>query len=319
MFFWILNKSSLRKQRFHANLTIGIIGLEPEGGNEKMEDDFLTKIFPFKRNWFERGKIRIHYVDEGQGQPIVMFHACPMWSFAYRNLIRELSTDHRVIAFDLPGFGLSTAGSHFAYKLNSYINITEGFLEALELDDITLILHGWGGTAGMGYAVRHPRKIRSLIIFNTLSFAMGSLPFRLKLCRIPWLGSKLVVNLNLLLLGNRHHSKEIAEAYDYPYRNFAARYPLHRFVEDIPAVPEADSAQLIMEIEAGLWMFRSTPALILWAMQDWLYPPKQLKWWRRYLPGAEVHQLERAGRYIQEDAPDELRYYIRKFISEHQI
>ena len=284
-----------------------------------MEDDFLTKIFPFKRNWFERGKIRIHYVDEGQGKPIVMFHACPMWSFAYRNLIRELSTDHRVIAFDLPGFGLSTAGSHFAYKLNSYINITEGFLEALELDDITLILHGWGGTAGMGYAVRHPRQIRSLIIFNTLSFAMGSLPFRLKLCRIPWLGSKLVVNLNLLLLGNRHHSKEIAEAYDYPYRNFSARYPLHRFVEDIPAVPEADSAQLIMEIEAGLWMFRSTPALILWAMHDWLYPPKQLKWWRRYLPGAEVHQLERAGRYIQEDAPDELRYYIRKFISEHQI
>ena len=176
-----------------------------------------------------------------------------------------------------------------------------------------------GGSPHRSRTVRHPRNIRSLIILNTLSFTPGSIPLRLRICRIPWLGAKLVVNLNLLLLGNRHHSREIAEAYDYPYRNFSARYPLHRFVEDIPAVPEADSAQLIMEIEAGLWMFRSTPALILWAMHDWLYPPKQLKWWRRYLPGAEVHELERAGRYIQEDAPDELRYYIRKFISENQI
>ena len=284
-----------------------------------MAEDFLEKVFPFKRNWFERSSIRIHYVDEGQGNPIVMFHACPMWSFAYRNLIRDLSADHRVIAFDLPGFGLSTAEKHFDFTLNGYINITETFLEALEIEKATLVLHGWGGTVGMGYAVRHPRNIRSLIILNTLSFTPGSIPLRLRICRIPWLGAKLVVNLNLLLLGNRHHSKEIADAYDYPYRSHHSRYPLYRFVEDFPSVPESDSAQRIMEIEAGLWMFRTTPALILWAMRDWLYTPRQLKWWQRYLPGAEVHCLDRAGRYIQEDAPEELYRYIRDFFNKHQI
>ena len=92
----------------------------------------------------------MHYVDEGKGHPVVMFHACPMWSFAYRNLIREFSQDHRVIAFDLPGFGFSTAGRHFAYSLDSYINATEVFLESMEIEDATLILHGWGGTVGMG-------------------------------------------------------------------------------------------------------------------------------------------------------------------------
>ena len=148
-----------------------------------MAEDFLTKIFPFKRNWFERGDIRIHYVDEGQGHPIVMFHACPMWSFAYRNLIEGLRGDHRVIAFDLPGFGLSTAGKHFDYTLNGYINITEVFLESLELEDATLILHGWGGTVGMGYAVRNPRNVRSLILFNTLSLTPGFLPLRLRILR----------------------------------------------------------------------------------------------------------------------------------------
>ena len=90
-------------------------------------------------------------------------------------------------------------------------------------------------------------------------------------------------------------------------------------MEDFPSVPESDSAQRVMEIEAGLWMFRSTPALILWAMRDWLYTPRQLKWWQRYLPGAEVHRLERAGRYIQEDAHEELIRYIRDFLVQHQI
>ncbi|MBE6372707.1 MAG: alpha/beta fold hydrolase [Lentisphaerae bacterium] len=284
-----------------------------------MAEDFLEKVFPFKRNWFERESIRIHYVDEGQGNPLVMFHACPMWSFAYRNLIRDLSADHRVIAFDLPGFGLSTAEKNFDFTLNGYINITETFLEALEIEKATLVLHGWGGTVGMGYAVRHPRNIRSLVILNTLSFTPGSLPLRLHICRIPWLGAKLVVNLNLLLLGNRHHCKEIADAYDYPYRSCHSRYPLYRFVEDFPSVPESDSAQLIMEIEAGLWMFRSTPAVIVWAMRDWLYTARQLKWWQRYLPGAEVHRLERAGRYIQEDAPDELIRFIRDFLVKNKI
>ena len=284
-----------------------------------MEEDFLARIFPFKRNWFERGSIKMHYVDEGQGRPVVMFHACPMWSFAYRNLIRGLSADHRVIAFDLPGFGLSTAGKRFDYTLNGYINITEVFLESLEIEDAILVLHGWGGTVGMGYAVRHPRSIRSLILFNMLSLTPLPLPWRLRICRIPWLGAKLVVDFNLLLFGNRHHSREIAEAYDFPYRSYSSRYPLYRFVEDIPSVPEADSAQRMMEIEAGLWMFRTTPSLILWAMRDWLYPPRLLKWWRRYLPNAEVHPVERAGRYIQEDAPDELLSHIKHFLSQHQI
>ena len=171
----------------------------------------------------------------------------------------------------------------------------------------------------MGYAVRQPRSVRSLILFNTLSMAPGPLPIRLRICRLPWLGAKLVVDLNLLLYGNRNHSCDVAAAYDYPYRNHSSRYPLYRFVEDIPSVPESDSAQLMMEIEAGLWMFRTTPCLILWAMHDWLYTPRMLKWWKRYLPNAEVHQIEHAGRYIQEDAPQELLHYIQNFLSQHQI
>lgn len=285
-----------------------------------MADNLLDRIFPFKRNWLELEDFRIHYVDEGQGRPVVMFHACPMWSFAYRFLIRELAFDHRVIAFDLPGFGLSSGGEHFDYTLNGYINVTESLLEHLQIDNATLILHGWGGTVGVGYAVRHPQRVSSLVILNTLAFSSYSIPWRLRLCRIPWLGAKLVTDLRLLQFGNRAvHARDIAAAYEYPYRRREARQALYRFVEDIPTVPEAESAQRMMEIETGLWMFRGTPSLILWAMRDWLYPPRLLKRWRRYLPNAEIHTIDRAGRYIQEDAPDELNRYIRAFFARHQL
>lgn len=285
-----------------------------------MTDDFLERVFPFKRNWFETDGVRIHYVDEGHGPPVVMFHACPMWSFSYRFLIRELAFDHRVIAVDLPGFGLSTAHEQFDYSLNGDINIMESLLGHLNTGKAVMILHGWGGTVGMGCAVRYPQFVKALVVLNAQVFTTYSLPWRLRLCRLPWLGAYLVKDLRLLQFGNRRaHAKDIAAAYDYPYRTEDARKALYRFVEDIPTVPEAESAQRMLEIETRLWMFRTTPALILWAMRDWLYPPRLLKHWKHYLPQAEVHTFSHAGRYIQEDVPDELNRHIRDFFVRNQL
>ena len=268
----------------------------------------------------ELEKCRIHYVDEGKGHPIVMFHACPMWSFAYRALIREFSATHRVIAFDLPGFGLSDKPARFDYTLNGYINLTESFLAALNLTDMTFVLHGWGGAIAMGYAVRHPKRISSLVILNSVAFSDYTIPFRLLLCRTPWLGVKLIVDLRLFQSGSApKHQEEVAMAYEYPFQDRNARLAVYRFIKDIPIIPEADSALVILEIETGLWMFRAKPAVIIWGMRDWLYTSKTLKSWCRYLPNAEVNILDKAGRYIQEDAPDEIIKIMRDFFTRNNL
>ena len=285
-----------------------------------MTDEMLEKLFPFKRNYFETLNHRIHYVDEGKGPAIVLFHACPMWSFSFRDLIKELSSDHRVIAFDLPGFGLSNRPDDFDYTLNGFINLTELFLNFLDLEEMTLVLHGWGGTVGMGYAVEHPHQIKSLIIMNSLGNSSYIPPLRLRLCRLPFLGPKLVSAFKLLQMGRvKPQSREVKEAYAYPYRDPAAFRVLQRFLEDIPTVPEADSVQRMLEIETGMWIFRSTPALILWATRDWLYPLRLLKFWRHFLPDAQIHKIPRAGRYIQEDAPEQLRIIIREFMKQYHL
>ena len=102
----------------------------------------LEKLFPFKHRYITVGQNRIHYIDEGAGNVLLMFHACPMWSFAYRRQIQEFAADHRVIAFDMLGFGLSDKPYDFDYTLTGHINLVESLIAALELKNITLVMLG---------------------------------------------------------------------------------------------------------------------------------------------------------------------------------
>ena len=284
-----------------------------------MDYQELERLFPFKHRYITIGQNRIHYIDEGEGRTLVLFHACPMWSFAYRRQIAEFSRDHRVIAFDMLGFGLSDKPSDFDYTLTGHINLTESLIGAMDLKDITLVMHGWGGTIGMGFAVRHPNLIAGLVVLNSMAFSDFPLPWRLYPCRAPWLGAKIILDLKMLQFGVNKLPPEIAEAYRYPFLSKESRIPLLRFIEDIPVTPEAESAQTILTIETRLWMFNNKPSCIIWAMRDWLYNVKSLKRWERCLPNASVHLLPDAGRYIQEDAPEKVNAIMREFLAENKL
>ena len=284
-----------------------------------MEYQELEQLFPFRHRYITIYGERIHYIDEGEGNILLMFHACPMWSFAYRNQIREFSRTHRVIAFDMLGFGLSDKPADFDYTLTGHINLAEIFIETLKLKDITLVMHGWGGTIAMGFAVRHPNLVSGLIVLNSMAFSNFPLPWRLYPCRTPWLGAKIILDLKMLQFGVNKLPKRIAEAYRYPFRSKASRIPLLRFIEDIPVTPEAESAQTILSIETGLWMFSGKPVCIIWAMKDWLYTSKSLKRWEYYFPSAAVHILTDAGRYLQEDASDKLNNIMHDFLEENNL
>src|SRR5436305_2156201 len=122
---------------------------------------------------FDRGGLRLHYLDEGDGEPVVMVHGNPTWSFYYRHLVEALSPSHRVIVPDHIGCGLSDKpdDSRYAYTLASRVDDLEALLEHLGIvKDITLVVHDWGGMIGMVYATRHPKRIRRLVVLNTAGF-----------------------------------------------------------------------------------------------------------------------------------------------------
>lgn len=282
-----------------------------------MDEELLQKEFPFKRNFMRVDNWHLHYVDEGEGEVVMLFHACPLWSFSYRKLIKTLSGKYRVIAPDLLGFGLSDKPEDFDYMLNSYIFLLEEFIQNLSLSRLNIVGHGWGGTIAMGYAVQHPNMISSLVIMNSIAFSQYKIPWKLAICRLPFIGPLLTVYCKILETGNKNLTPEIKKIYDIPTESPEGKYPLLRFVESIPSVPEAETVQAILAIEAGLWMFRTKPVRIIWAMKDWLYNKNALRLWHKNIPNAEIHTIAHAGRYIQEDAPEELETLIGEFLDKN--
>ena len=274
----------------------------------------VRELFPYRSRFFQVGKNHLHYVDEGQGPVLLLMHACPVWSFSFREVIREFSPQYRVVALDQMGFGLSDKPADFDYRLEMHADLLEMFVHGLGLTDITLVMHGRGSTIGMAYAVRNPDNIRAFVTLNAMGFTGFFLPWRLQVCRIPWLGAKIVLGLDLLTREFRRYPEAVRLAYSLPFPDRESKISLVRFIEDIPCVPEDDSAQSMLEVETSLWMLREKPAAIIWAKKDWLYTKRSFRAWIKYFPEAEVHWIENAGRYIQEDAPDELLTILRDFL-----
>ena len=124
-------------------------------------------LYPFESRFLFLESGRMHYVDEGNGAPLVMVHGNPTWSFAYRKLIRGLSSRFRCIAMDHLGFGLSDKPGGWSYRPADHAGNLESLIETLGLKNITLVVQDWGGPIGLSYAVRRPENVRGIIILNS--------------------------------------------------------------------------------------------------------------------------------------------------------
>ena len=278
----------------------------------------LKKLFPFQSRYFKTGRYKIHYVDEGSGPVLLLMHACPMWTFAFRDLIWKFRKNHRVVALDQMGFGLSDKPLDFDYRLENHTAILESLIRSLELHNITFIMHGRGSTIGMAYAVRNPENVRAFVTLNAMAFSDFRLPLRLQICRIKWLGAKIVMGIDLFTREIKHMPPDVRECYEQPLRSHESKNAQLRFIEDIPTVPEDESAQSMLEIESSLWMLRAKPSAIIWAKKDWLYTSKCYEKWKQYFPEAELYKLDSAGRYLSEDAPTQLASILTEFLRRYQ-
>jgi haloalkane dehalogenase len=289
-------------------------------------------LYPFTGHYHDLGGLQYHYLDEGQGETVVMLHGNPTWSFYYRNLVLALRDQYRVIAPDHIGCGLSDkpVDSGYSFTLQQRVDDLESLLEALGLrEKITLVLHDWGGMIGMAYASRHPERIARLVILNTGAFPLPSakkFPLALKICRDTQFGVFLVQGLNAFAriaarVGCKRHplSKELRDAYCSPYDTWHHRIATLRFVQDIPLSPDDPGFALIQEVADGLQRFAALPMLILWGERDFVFDYHFRDEWQRRFPAAEVHSFADCGHYILEDAAEEVIPLIQQFLSHHPL
>ena len=291
----------------------------------RIEFSEIKELYPFRSNYFNIKGHKYHYLDEGAGSPVVMLHGNPTWSFFFREMITELSPRYRVIVPDHLGCGLSDKPQDFEYRLETHIDNLENLLLTLNLENITLVMHDWGGAIGMGFATRHPQRIKSLIILNSGAFSCEHIPFRIALCRIPCLGNMLIRRFNLFSSSAIHMAVtqrmplEVQKGYLYPYQSYDDRVAVQKFVEDIPMSPLHRSYEVLLQIEHGLWMFRENPVCMIWGMKDWCFTPHFLERWALYYPQAYIHCMNDAGHYLVEDAGPEVMSCVNDFLETNKI
>ncbi|PLX99027.1 MAG: alpha/beta hydrolase [Desulfuromonas sp.] len=284
--------------------------------------------YPFKSNFLILDGLKYHYLDEGAGEPVLMLHGNPSWSFYYRNLARELRTHYRVIVPDHIGCGLSDkpADSRYTYSLEQRVKDLDRLIESLDLDQkLTLVVHDWGGMIGMAWAAQNPDKIARLVILNTGAFHLPEtkkLPLALKICRDTQLGAFLIQGFNIFARGaawvgckRKRMSDDLRKLYCAPYDNWQNRVATLRFVQDIPLQPEDRGYDLITATQDGLKQFAELPICICWGEQDFVFDRHFLALWREIYPNAEYHVFPDCGHYILEDAKDEVIPIIRDFLS----
>lgn len=276
--------------------------------------------YPFDSKWAEVDGQVMHYVDEGTGPVLLMVHGNPTWSFAWRHLIKELSSEYRVIAVDHLGCGFSAKPQSDVYALDNHISRLVGLIECLDLTDITLFAHDWGGGIGMGAAGRLPDRFGRFVLMNTAAFRSQRIPLRIAACRIPLLGTLGMQGMNLFsvaalkMASERPLSDSAKRGLIAPYNNWANRRAVREFVHDIPLKPSHRSYQTLKAVEDGLAQFRKCPMLLIWGMKDWCFSPHFYEEFCQRFPDAVRHPIADAGHYVFEDAQDELLQASRKFL-----
>ncbi len=287
------------------------------------DDGAFRGMYPFEPNYHTVDGLKLHYVDEGDGSPVVMLHGNPTWSFYYRRLADALRDEYRVIVPDHMGCGFSDKPQDYDYTLSAHIDNLENLTAGLGLENITLVLHDWGGAIGMGYAVRHPGKIKKIIVLNTSAFYSSAVPFRISICRLPLFGDMVVRGLNIfarfaLTMAVNNHERitpEIRDGYLMPYDSWANRVAILRFVQDIPRSPDDPSYAVLKGIEDKLSLLKDKPMLIQWGGLDWCFDKAFLEGWRSRFPEADVDVYDDAAHYVLEDAHERIIPRVREFLA----
>lgn len=288
----------------------------------------IESLYPFDPHRTEvAGGHRLHYVDEGDGEPVVMIHGNPTWSFYYRELIKRLRGDFRCLAVDHIGCGLSDKPDDDAYDytLKSRVDDLDEWISAVVDDDqkLTLVMHDWGGMIGTCWAVRNPRRIDKLVVMNTAAFHNPHghrLPAALWLVRNTPVGAFLVDRFNAFSRGavrfaaSEKMPEDVRRGYTAPYQKREDRIATLRFVQDIPLEPADPAYDLVSETEQNLSELVECPTLLAWGLEDFVFGESFLDRWKEEFPNADTAVYPEAGHLVLEDRTADLTERIEEFL-----
>lgn len=294
-------------------------------------DETFDGTFPFEARFTTAPGFRMHYVDEGSGQPIILIHGEPTWAYLYRNFIPPLARHFRVIAPDHMGFGKSATPSDADYTLERHAANLGRLIEELDLRDITLVMQDWGGPIGTVVASRYPDRVKRFVAMNTI-FGTDRNVREDRLT--PWFTAiKQMEDADQLeaVLGNlRYLVGGIMMMLGIQRRDVVTETWLRAYAAAFPTLEECRAAiafpveglhlerirDTLVAALSGLFKLgqAGVPAMMVEGMQDRaIWPHVAIAGFRAFFPEGTVHELRYAGHFIQEDAPEIVVPLIEEF------
>lgn len=286
--------------------------------------------YPFKHNYIDINGLRVHYVDEGRGDPILCLHGEPSWSFLYRKMISIFITKHRAVAPDLIGFGMSDKYTERDdYTLPMHLNMLSSFIEKLDLRNITLVCQDWGGSLGLVTAMKKKDRFARLVIMNTgLPNGVDHLPEAF----LQWRGVAEQIGakeprklLDISLKGGGFVTRlapEVMAAYYAPFPEDKYLAGVAKFPLLAPVNPEELGAQIMQQARNELKSW-TKPALVMFSDRDMITAGRGIdKWFRDTIPGAKGQPeilIKDGGHFLQEDKGEEVAQHIMEFIERNPV
>lgn len=271
--------------------------------------------FPFRPHYLEWEGLRLHYVDEGEGSPVVLFHGEPTWAFLYRKVaVPLLTAGYRVIAPDCPGFGRSDKPLDPAfYSYGNHTAAMAAVVEHLGLEDATAVVQDWGGPIGLRVATELTGRFRRLCILNTSLFGRpteGFLRWRAYAAAHPDLPMGKVMRNSLVV----PPTDEVIAGYEAPFPDSSYKEGARRFPAMVPTTPTDPGVTEMRQVRVDLASWQD-PVLVLFSTEDVIFTVDVGRRFVEAIPGAEPLQtIEGAGHFLQEDRGEEVGTAIAAFL-----
>jgi len=274
----------------------------------------ISASFPFESKYVEIHGSKIHYVDEGSGDPILFLHGNPTSSYLWRNIIPYLVPHGRCIALDLIGMGKSDKPD-LGYRFFDHSEYVEGFIDKLDLSNITLVIHDWGSALGFHYAMRHENNIKGMAFMEAFLKPMtwGDFPggFRMgfKLMRTSGIGWFMISVMNMFvpqILPKaivRELSSEEKDYYAAPYKTVQSRKPVRQWPCEIPIEGKPTDVYEVISSYNQRLQESGLPKLLFFATPGGIIDDKKVEWCRQNLKSLKVVDIGKGIHFLQEDNP----------------
>jgi len=281
-------------------------------------NNMISAQFPFESKYLEIKGSKMHYIEEGEGEPILFLHGNPTSSYLWRNIIPHLTSQGRCIAPDLIGMGKSDKPD-IDYSYHSHYEYLSAFIEKLGLKNVTLVIHDWGSGLGFNYAANNPGNIKGIAFMEALTRPFESWESVgeqerefVRGIRTPNIGEEIILNQNgfieQFLPGSvfRGLTEEELDVYRAPFKTKESRVPILKWARQIPIAGEPEKVHQIVS-NYYTWLQTSPiPKLMIHVSPGAIITDEVAAELKQLFPKLDTVHIGEGHHFIQEDHPHEI-------------